>query len=104
MTDQVRALTQELRKVASDLDGAAGRIRSVLTTLDGSRSAHWGAWGNDEFGENFSGGDGYVKSDANLIAAVQSKIELLRTYATGLRDGATELDRMDDDNEGTFQS
>ncbi|MBH0777599.1 hypothetical protein [Nocardia bovistercoris] len=104
MTDQVQALTQELRGVAGELDTASGHVQAILTTLGASRSRHWGAWGSDEFGENFSGGDGYVKSDGNLVAALESKITLLQTYATGLRDGATELDNMNLDNETTFQT
>lgn len=104
MTDRVKALTKELRGVAGNLDDAARHIQNVLTTLGASRSTHWGKWGDDDFGNNFAGGEGYEKSDENLVAAIQSKIALLQTYSTGLKDGARELDTMEDHNRTDFET
>lgn len=103
MTDEVRVTSKELRSVADDLDEVAGKVQAVLSTLAAARTTHWGKWGADEFGNNFSGDNGYIKSDENLDGAVSSKIALLQAYAGGLRDGADYLDRAEDDNTNGFR-
>ncbi|WP_227998986.1 hypothetical protein [Nocardia australiensis] len=104
MADEVKALAPKLRSVAGDLDDAAGHVQDILTTLRAARAKHWGKWGSDDFGKNFAGGEGYEKSDANLISAVESKIALLKSYSTGLHDAAKELDRMEDANRTDFET
>ncbi|GAA5067122.1 hypothetical protein [Nocardia callitridis] len=104
MAENVQATPTQLRGVADDLDVVAGRVQGVLNTLAAARTAHWGKWGDDEFGHGFSGDKGYIASDENLDSAVGSKVTLLQSYSGGLRDGATELERMELDNRTTFES
>ncbi|QIS08992.1 hypothetical protein [Nocardia arthritidis] len=103
MAKKVEVTTHELRGVADDLDEVARRVQGVLNTLAQARDAHWGVWGDDEFGGNFSGGNGYIASDTNLNSAVGSKVELLQSYSGGLRSGADTLDKQDSGNADSFQ-
>ncbi|WP_225729890.1 MULTISPECIES: WXG100 family type VII secretion target [unclassified Nocardia] len=104
MAEKLEVTTHELRGVADDLDEVAGRVQGVLDTLAQARDAHWGAWGDDDFGKNFSGGKGYIASDTNLDSAVGSKVQLLQSYSGGLRDGADALDKQESDNTDGFQA
>ncbi|MCX4093042.1 WXG100 family type VII secretion target [Nocardia sp. alder85J] len=104
MTDRVRIETQHLRGVAGDLDGVADSIQAILSRLTAASSAHWGRWGDDDFGRQFSGGDnGYVKSDQNLQSVIGSRAEMLRSYSQGLRDAAQHLDDTEQGNTDGFR-
>ncbi|QIS17797.1 type VII secretion target [Nocardia terpenica] len=105
MADRIEAETQHLRNVASELDEVAGEVNGILSSVAAASSAHWGKWGNDDFGQKFAGGDnGYEKSDSNLQAVVKSRSGLMSSYSSGLRDAAQKLDDMDHGNAGTFKS
>ncbi|RJO75105.1 hypothetical protein D5S18_17170 [Nocardia panacis] len=104
MADKVEVTPHELRKVADDLDGSARNVKAVLDRLAGARHAHEGKWGGDDFGKQFSGGNGYKKGAENLDSAVGSKVQLLHDYAGGLRGGADELEGAEDDNRRRFKS
>ncbi|WP_157124166.1 type VII secretion target [Nocardia pseudovaccinii] len=104
MADRVHVETQQLRAVGGDLDGVAARIDAVLSKVKAASAAHWGKWGDDEFGDGFAEGDnGYVNSDRNLQAVLESKSALLRSYSTGLTDAATQLEAMEAANTDGFQ-
>ncbi|MBY8860890.1 hypothetical protein K7711_30750 [Nocardia sp. CA2R105] len=104
MTDNVQVTPGELRSAADDLKDVAGEVQRVLNTLAAARHAHWGAWGDDDFGSSFSGGNGYIASDANLDDAVGSKVQLLQSYAGGLRDAATRFEEMESGNTDSFRA
>lgn len=76
MTNKVEVTPHKLHSAAGDLNRVTGEVQGVLNRLATARNAHWGTWGDDDFGNHFFGGDSYQASDSNLTIAVGSKIEL----------------------------
>lgn len=99
MTDPVHVYTDSMRKTSADLVGISGRFQALLAKLEAADAAVHGKWGDDEFGNNFANGQyGYVSSYNNLHDNLQSKVDLLQSYAQGLSDGADTLDKQDQNN------
>ncbi|GGN85860.1 hypothetical protein [Nocardia rhizosphaerihabitans] len=104
MTQPVEVYISKLRGTGGDLDGLAGRIDQILSTVSAASSAHWGRWGADEFGEKFAGGEqGYSASDTNLQAVVAAKVSLLQSYSSALGQAADRFQTAERANEDSLR-
>ncbi|MEV6066812.1 hypothetical protein AB0L82_09715 [Nocardia sp. NPDC052001] len=94
----------QLRSVGGALEAVATRIEALKAKISGEAAAYDGAWGGDDFGTQFNGGDnGYKASRENLDAVLASKVTLLNAYGKGLTDAADSLQATEDGNTESFR-
>ncbi|MFI1915054.1 hypothetical protein [Nocardia sp. NPDC020380] len=91
--------------MATGLDDQAAALDVIKNALDAAVEAGKGSWGNDEYGDRFSGGDnGYDKRQPILENTITSVTARLRSYSKGLNDGATKLEQTEKDNADGFKT
>ncbi|APA97429.1 hypothetical protein [Nocardia seriolae] len=80
------------------------RVNRILATLEGSLSAAGAAWGEDSYGSTFADGDqGYVAAHANLRDGIRNMATTLGSHASGQREAADTLERMNHGNARRFR-
>lgn len=92
------------------LDTAAGKtggvrdaINAVMATLGASLAGRGAPWGQDKTGLQFAdGADGYLASKTNLEASAAALACSFDKFSTTQYDAATELRKLETDNEGQF--
>jgi uncharacterized protein YukE len=96
MAEPLGVTPDELRKTSKQLADVSGRMKHVLTTLQGKLDAAGPAWGNDKTGHEFADGDkGYLGQVDWVNKSVGAKTDLLDTYADQLKSAADTLEQQD---------
>ncbi|WP_433204760.1 hypothetical protein ACQP1G_16600 [Nocardia sp. CA-107356] len=104
MPGKVRVETQQLRAVGNNLEEVAARFDAVLSKVRAASAAHWGKWGDDEFGKSFAKSEnGYENSDHNLQAVLASKSALLHSHSKWVTDTANKLELTEFGNTEVFK-
>lgn len=105
MTGKVRVDVAGMRSVATVLDGSASSLDSIEAALRAAVTAGNGCWGDDEYGHQFTNGDGgYTKRQPVLEATLASVSQRLRAYSSGLRQGADKFEQTEGINTDGFKS
>ncbi|WP_194852927.1 WXG100 family type VII secretion target [Nocardia sp. SYP-A9097] len=105
MTNKVQVEVAGMRSTATDLDGVASALDTVKAALDTAVQAYNGCWGADEYGRQFTDGDGgYTKRQPVLETTITSVADRLRQYSSGLRQGANTFDQTEQVNADGFKS
>jgi uncharacterized protein YukE len=96
MTMHLEVTPAQLRATADHLSDVSNRMWGVLNSLQGSRGAVGGAWGDDSIGDQFAGGgNGYIKQSDWVDGSIEAKTTLLNHYAHALRTAADTLEQQD---------
>lgn len=93
------------------LDTAAGKtgevrdaVETVMATLRAALAGRGAPWGQDEMGLRFADGpQGYLASKTNLETSAAAIAESFDRFSTTQYDTATELRKLEQDNEGQFR-
>ncbi|WP_433592834.1 WXG100 family type VII secretion target [Nocardia sp. CA-145437] len=105
MTNKVRVEVAGMRSTANDLDSAASALDTVKAAFDAAVKAGDGSWGADQYGSEFTAGDGgYTKRQPILADTLVSMSQRLRAYSSGLQQGANKFDETEQVNADGFKS
>ncbi|MEV0464115.1 hypothetical protein AB0I30_24320 [Nocardia tengchongensis] len=105
MTDKVRVEVAGMRSTAADLDSAASALDTIKAAFDAAVKAGDGSWGADQYGSQFTSGDGgYTKRQPILEDTLASVAQRLRAYSSGLQQGADKFDQTEQVNTDGFKS
>ncbi|MEV6558459.1 hypothetical protein AB0M22_22295 [Nocardia sp. NPDC051756] len=94
---RIQVDTARLRQAAEQMDEVGTETKEIITNLRNTIQAQGFPWGRDDYGDKFAkGGKGYSTSETNLLAGGDNMADSAGKFATGMRDAADTMDKMDD--------
>jgi hypothetical protein len=101
----VELTLDQLRRLGTDTNAVADRIKAIFATLAQSRPAGQ-PWGSDTYGRQFAedqdGKPGFTTSSQNLDQGGGNVSATLASYATGIRQAVTNAERSEQSSADQF--